>query len=45
MGVTHLIACVPGKVLAGMIKRIDADAISGAIFDPASLLETRNLLS
>jgi [acyl-carrier-protein] S-malonyltransferase len=45
MGVTHLIECGPGKVLAGMMKRIDAEAISGAIFDPASLLETRNLLS
>jgi [acyl-carrier-protein] S-malonyltransferase len=44
MGVSHLIECGPGKVLAGMIKRIDADAVSGAIFDPASLLETRNLL-
>jgi [acyl-carrier-protein] S-malonyltransferase len=45
MGVSHLIECGPGKVLAAMIKRIDAEANSGAIFDPASLLETRNLLS
>ena len=45
MHVSHLIECGPGKVLAGMVKRIDAEAISGAIFDPASLLETRDLLS
>ena len=25
-GVTHVIECGPGKVLAGMVKRIDADA-------------------
>lgn len=45
MGVLHLIECGPGKVLAGMMKRIDAEAISGAIFDPTSLLETRSLLA
>ena len=45
MGVLHLIECGPGKVLAGMMKRIDAESISGSIFDPASLLETRSLLS
>jgi [acyl-carrier-protein] S-malonyltransferase len=44
-GVTHLFECGPGKVLAGMVKRIDADAVSGAVFDPASLAETRSLLS
>ncbi len=44
MGVSHLIECGPGKVLAGMMKRIDAEVISGAVFDPASLLETRSLL-
>ncbi len=45
MGVSHLIECGPGKVLAGMMKRIDAESISGSVFDPASLLETRSLLS
>ena len=43
-GVTHLIECGPGKVLAGMVKRIDAEAVSGAVFDPASLAETQGLL-
>ena len=29
-GVSHIVECGPGKVLAGMVKRIDADAVSGA---------------
>lgn len=44
-GATHIVECGPGKVLAGMVKRIDADLDSGAIFDPASLQETRGLLA
>ena len=44
-GVTHLIECGPGKVLAGTIKRIEPDAVAGSIFDPASLVETRALLA
>jgi [acyl-carrier-protein] S-malonyltransferase len=44
-GVTHVIECGPGKVLAGMVKRIDADLVAGAVFDPASLAETRSLLA
>jgi [acyl-carrier-protein] S-malonyltransferase len=45
MGVQQLVECGPGKVLAGMVKRIDAEAVAGMIFDPASLQETRSLLS
>ena len=44
-GVTHVIECGPGKVLAGMVKRIDAEALSGAVFDPASLAEARGMLA
>ena len=44
-GATHIVECGPGKVLAGMVKRIDTDLVSGAIFDPASLAETRGLLA
>jgi [acyl-carrier-protein] S-malonyltransferase len=40
-GVSTLIECGPGKVLAGMCKRIDAELVSGAVFDPASLTETK----
>ncbi len=44
-GVTHIIECGPGKVLAGMVKRIDADAASAALFDPASLAEVKGMLA
>jgi [acyl-carrier-protein] S-malonyltransferase len=44
-GIKHLIECGPGKVLAGMVKRIDAEAVSGTMFDPASLIETKGLLA
>jgi [acyl-carrier-protein] S-malonyltransferase len=43
-GVTHLVECGPGKVLAGMTKRIDGNLVGGAIFDPASLQDTLALL-
>ena len=44
-GANHIIECGPGKVLAGMVKRIDAQALSGAIFDPASLQEVKGMLA
>lgn len=44
-GLTHVIECGPGKVLSGMVKRIDGDLISATIFDPASLLEAKGLLA
>ena len=44
-GLTHIIECGPGKVLAGMTKRIDAEAIAATVFDPASLAEAKALLS
>jgi [acyl-carrier-protein] S-malonyltransferase len=43
-GVGTLIECGPGKVLAGMCKRIDAELVSGAVFDPASLAEAKGLV-
>ncbi|WP_250509306.1 ACP S-malonyltransferase [Caballeronia sp. GACF4] len=44
-GVTHVIECGPGKVLAGLTKRIDGNLVAGSIFDPASLEETRKLIA
>jgi [acyl-carrier-protein] S-malonyltransferase len=44
-GATHIVECGPGKVLAGMVKRIDDDAVSGAVFDPATLAEVKGLLA
>ena len=44
-GVTHVVECGPGKVLAGMVKRIDAELMSAAVFDPASLADVKGLLS
>ncbi len=36
-GVTHIVECGPGKVLAGLVKRIDKSLTALAITDPASL--------
>jgi [acyl-carrier-protein] S-malonyltransferase len=44
-GLSHIIECGPGKVLAGMVKRIDAEAQSATILDPASLAEVKGMLA
>ncbi len=44
-GITHVVECGPGKVLAGMVKRIDADLIGAALYDPATLAEVKELLA
>ncbi len=44
-GIMTLIECGPGKVLAGMCKRIDAEIVSSAVFDPVSLAEAKALLA
>ncbi|MBA4344773.1 MAG: [acyl-carrier-protein] S-malonyltransferase [Methylibium sp.] len=44
-GIHHIIECGPGKVLAGMAKRIDGEIISTTVLDPASLAEARALLA
>lgn len=36
-GITHVIECGPGKVLTGLVKRIDGELTGLAITDPASL--------
>jgi len=44
-GLRHLIECGPGKALAGMVKRIDAEAVTMTLFDPATLAEAKGLLA
>ena len=44
-GIERIVECGPGKVLAGMVKRIVPEAVAGAIYDPASLGEAKALLS
>jgi [acyl-carrier-protein] S-malonyltransferase len=43
-GLTTVVECGPGKVLAGLVKRIDADMTGLALYDPASLEAIRGAL-
>jgi [acyl-carrier-protein] S-malonyltransferase len=43
-GVTHVVECGPGKVLAGLTKRINGDLVGEAIVDQASLDKVLELL-
>ena len=43
-GITTVVECGPGKVLAGLVKRIDADMNGLAVYDPASLQATQGAL-
>ncbi|MBL0727906.1 ACP S-malonyltransferase [Piscinibacter sp. HJYY11] len=44
-GISHIVECGPGKVLAGMVKRIDADATGLAMYDPSTLAEVKGALA
>lgn len=44
-GVTTIVECGPGKVLAGMCKRIDAELTGLALYDPATLAEVKGVLA
>ncbi len=43
-GLVHIFECGPGKVLAGLAKRIDGEIVSTTVYDPASLAQARELL-
>lgn len=44
-GVATLVECGPGKVLAGMAKRIDPGLQGVALYDPSTLAEVKGLLA
>ncbi|PXW26550.1 ACP S-malonyltransferase [Paraburkholderia caballeronis] len=44
-GVTHVLECGPGKVLAGLTKRIDGSLTGVSVADPASLDEALKLVA
>ena len=43
-GITHIFECGPGRVLAGMVKRIEPDAVSAAVSESESLAAAAALL-
>jgi [acyl-carrier-protein] S-malonyltransferase len=44
-GISHIVECGPGKVLAGMVKRIDPEAVGFAMYDPATLADAKGVLA
>jgi [acyl-carrier-protein] S-malonyltransferase len=45
LGIAHVVECGPGKVLAGLVKRIDAEMTGSALLDPATLEEVKGVLA
>ena len=43
-GIGTVVECGPGKVLSGMVKRIEPELASAALFDPATLHDVKELL-
>lgn len=43
-GVATIVECGPGKVLMGLVKRIDPALQSAAVYDPETLAQARELL-
>jgi [acyl-carrier-protein] S-malonyltransferase len=44
MGATHIVECGPGKVLAGMVTRIEPELVAASVADPTSLAAAAALL-
>lgn len=45
LGVTHVVECGPGKVLAGLVKRIEPGLTALSVYDPASMRESIEALT
>jgi [acyl-carrier-protein] S-malonyltransferase len=43
-GAQAVVECGPGKVLSGLVKRIDASLVTGCVADPTSLAEVKAAL-
>jgi len=43
-GLSTVVECGPGKVLAGMVKRIDPELVGMPLLDPESLSSVKNIL-
>ena len=44
-GLLHIVECGPGKVVGGMVERIDAELQSATLLDPATLQQTKEFLA
>jgi [acyl-carrier-protein] S-malonyltransferase len=44
-GIAQVVECGPGKVLAGLVKRVEPELAAFNIFDPASLADTKGALA
>ena len=45
MGIAQVVECGPGKVLAGLTRRIDADLTGMALYDPTTLADVKGALA
>lgn len=45
MGISQVVECGPGKVLAGLTKRIDAELTGLAMYDPSTLADVKGALA
>jgi [acyl-carrier-protein] S-malonyltransferase len=43
-GLLHVLECGPGKVLSGLVKRVDGDIQTMTVFDPATLRLAQEML-
>ena len=44
-GISHVVECGPGKVLAGMVKRIDAELTGLPLYDTQTLIEVKGAIA